>query len=80
MPSGLIITYGKKAATLQNKDKEQFYAPFGELDEMILYLLKYPFLPIQVTYKVDYNNYSYENNGKKRYYAYNVKMINIIII
>jgi hypothetical protein len=29
MPSGIIITYGKKAATLQNKDKEQFYAPFG---------------------------------------------------
>jgi hypothetical protein len=51
-----------------------------ELDEMILYILKYPFLPIQVTYKVDYNNYSYENNGKKRYYANNVKMINMIII
>ena len=80
MSEGKIITYGKKAVTIQNKDKEQFYAPFEELEEIILPFLKYPFNPICVTYDIDYSNYSGEIMKKKRYYANNVKLINKIII
>ena len=80
MPEGIIITYGRKAVTLQNKDKEQFYAPFEELEELILPFLTYPFKPIHVSYEIDYSNYSGEIMKKKRYYANNVKLINTIII
>ena len=80
MPEGKIITYGKKAVTIQNKDKEQFYAPFEELEDLIIPFLKYPFNTIHVTYEIDYNNYSHENNRKKRYYAANVKIIDTVII
>lgn len=76
---GIIITYGKKAATIQNEKKEQFYAPFDNMEELILPFLRYPLKPIHVTYDIDYNNYSNECNNKKRYYAINVKILDTVI-
>ena len=80
MNEGRILTYGKKAVTIQNKQKNQFYAPINEVEDLIIPFLRYPLHPIYVTYDIDYNNYSGEANGIKRYYAYNVKIIDSIIV
>ena len=80
MNEGRILTYGKKAVTIQNKEKNQFYAPINDIEDLIIPFLREPMHAIYVTYDIDYNNYAGEANGKKRYYAYNVKIIDSIII
>lgn len=76
---GTIITYGKKAVTIQDEKKEQFYAPFDNIEDLILPFLTYPLKPIHVTYDIDYTNYSHQSNKKKRYYAINVKILDTVI-
>ena len=49
MQQGKIITFGKKAATIQNDNKEQFYAPLENLEELIIsYLHQHYPLPTNV--------------------------------
>jgi len=79
MPQGKIITYGKKAVTIQNDKKEQFYAPLKNLEEQIFSFLYQQYLPIYVNFDINYKNFSGKSNNKKRYFAYNVKLADIIL-
>lgn len=80
MREGIAKTYGKKALTIVTDEKEQFYAPFENVEKLIMPFLKVPYTPIHVSFEVDYNNWSGHANGKKRYFAYNVKISDEIII
>ena len=79
MPKGFIITFGEKAVTVQNEQKEQFYAPIECVDKEVYNKLTYPFYPINVSYDINYEKFSGTSNKKKRYYAYNVKLIDYVI-
>lgn len=74
MPEGKIITFGKKAVTIQNDKKEQFYAPIENIEELIIPFLSESYIPIYVSFEINYNNFEGQSNDKKRYYAYNVKI------
>ena len=78
---GTIRSYGKKALTIQSSDKHQYYAPFENVENLII-----PFLddsskyPIHVIFEIDYSQYSGEIKGKKRYFAKEVKIDDTILI
>ena len=74
---GTIITFGKKAVTIQTEDKEQYYAPFENMDALIFANLETD-LPILVTFDIDTTQYSGHSNGKPRYYAKNVQLRDIV--
>lgn len=79
MQQGKIITFGKKAATIQNDNKEQFYAPLENLEELIIQFLHQHYIPLYVSFYVNINEFSGHSNNKKRYFAYNVKLADIIL-
>ena len=79
MQQGKIITFGKKAATIQNDNKEQFYAPLENLEELIIPFLHQNYIPLYVSFYININEFSGHSNNKKRYFAYNVKLIDIIL-
>ena len=79
MPEGKIITFGKKAVTIQNDNKEQFYAPLENLEELIIPFLHHHYIPLYVSFDINFNNFSGHSNNKKRYFANNVKLVDIII-
>lgn len=79
MQQGKIITFGKKAVTIQNDNKEQFYAPLENLEDLIIPFLHNKTIPLYVSFDINYNNFSGQSNNKKRYFAYNVKLADIII-
>lgn len=78
---GTIRSYGKKALTIQTLDKHQYYAPFENVEDLII-----PFLddsskyPIHVVFEIDYSQYSGEIKGKKRYFAKEVRIDDTILI
>jgi hypothetical protein len=78
---GIIRSYGKKALTIQTRDYYQYYAPFENVEDLII-----PFLddsskyPIHIIFEIDYSKYSGEIKGKKRYFAKEVKIDDTIII
>ena len=53
MPEGKIITFGKKAVTIQNDKKEQFYAPIENIEELIIPFLCFPYIPIYVNFEIN---------------------------
>jgi len=79
MQQGKIITFGKKAVTIQNDNKEQFYAPLENLEDLIIPFLHHQSIPLYVSFDINYNNFSGQSNNKKRYFAYNVKLVDVII-
>lgn len=79
MHRGLIKTYGKKALTIITDEKEQYYAPLDDVEELIFPFLKHPFSPILVDFNINYDKWSGNSNGNKRYFAYNVKISDVII-
>ena len=79
MQQGKIITFGKKAVTIQNDNKEQFYAPLENLEELIIQFLHQHYIPLYVSFYVNINEFSGHSNNKKRYFAYNVKLADIIL-
>lgn len=79
MQQGKIITFGKKAATIQNDNKEQFYAPLENLEELIISFLHQNYIPLYVSFYININEFSGHSNNKKRYFAYNVKLTDIIL-
>jgi len=79
MPTGIIKTFGKKAITIINDDKLQYYAPLEDVEELIHPFLKDPFTPIKVTFDINYKEWSGNANGNKRYFAYNVKISDTIV-
>ncbi len=76
---GIILTYGKKAIAIQNENKEQFYAPYENIHEEVLNLLN-SYVHLEVKFKINYNLYSGNIKNKKRFYVYDVKLLNTIII
>ena len=79
MHTGIIKTYGKKALTIITDEKVQYYAPLDDVEELIFPFLKQPFSPIVVNFDINYEKWSGHSNGKKRYFAYNVKISDVII-
>ena len=43
MREGIAKTYGKKALTIVTDKKEQFYAPFENVETLIMPFLKVPY-------------------------------------
>ena len=76
---GIVLTYGKKAVTIQKINKEQFYAPLIHIQDSVLKLLPNT-LRLEVIFKVNTEMYSGKIKGKKRYYAYDVRLADTIII
>jgi len=75
---GDIITFGKKAATIQTKTKDQFYAPFENMDDLLLVHLDTA-MPIRVTFDIDDSLCSGHSNNKPRYYAKNVQLQDMVL-
>ena len=80
MNKGKIKTYGKKALTIITQDKLQYYVPLEDVEELIYPFLKEPLREIPVIFEINYKDWSGSANGKKRYFAYNVKISDEIII
>ena len=76
---GYIITTGKKAVTIQS-NQHQYYAPLENLDINLLNLLNKNNFTLHVKFNIDENSWSGFANGRKRYYAINVKLNDTIII
>ena len=81
MNKGYIRSYGKKAITIQTEDLNQYYAPYENVEDLIIPFLndssKYPIL---VTFDIDRANSAGTANGKNRYYADNVIIDDTIIL
>ena len=75
---GIVLTYGAKAITIQKTNKEQFYAPLKDIHDSVLKLLRNT-IRFEVIFKVNTEMYSGENKGKKRYYAYDVRIADTVI-
>ena len=76
---GIVFTYGKKAVTIQTINKEQFYAPLIHIHDSVLNLIPNT-LRLEVIFKVNTEIYSGKIKRKKRYYAYDVRLADTIII
>jgi hypothetical protein len=70
---GAIITVGTKAVTIQTENKQQYYAPLENMDDLIFASVETD-MPIFVTFDIDTTQYSGHSNGKPRYYAKNVQL------
>tara|TARA_B100000035_G_scaffold150403_1_gene128195 strand:- start:4775 stop:5017 length:243 start_codon:yes stop_codon:yes gene_type:complete len=77
--NGIILTYGTKAIAIQDKNKQQYYAPFDNVDSDVFDMLDKT-IRLSVIFKIDYENYSGYIKGKKRFYAYDVKLYDTILI
>ena len=81
MNKGYIRCYGKKAITIQTQNLDQYYAPYYNVEELIIHFLKDSSMyPILVTFEIDRSNSAGLANGKKRYYASNVRIDDTIIL
>ena len=80
MNKGEIKTFGKKAVTIITENKLQYYAPLENVEELIYPFLVEPFKTIPVKFDINYKEWSGSANGKKRYFAYNVKISDDIVI
>lgn len=74
MEYGVIKTFGRYAVTIQSSNKQQYYAPFESLDEIILEKLVFPLPQLPVKFTVNKNKYSGESRYGKRYYAEDVTL------
>lgn len=75
---GIIIAFGEKAATIQTENKDQYYAPFEHMDDLIVANLEAD-MPIFVIFDVDKSQHAGHSNNKPRYYAKNVQLQDIVI-
>lgn len=81
MNKGYIRSYGKKAITIETSNLYQYYAPYQNVEDLIIPFLKDSSkYPILVTFEIDRSNSAGLANGKKRYYASNVKIDDTIIL
>lgn len=79
MNTGYIITFGKKAITIQTKEKNQYIANFEDCSEGILEMLSHNFYSNVIMFDIDKSRFSGETKYGKRYYAINVKFYELII-
>lgn len=75
-----IITFGRRAATIQTKNGQQFYAPCRQLSIFVIYDLLKEGVPITVIFDIDKTRYAGHAHSIPRYYAINVKLKNIIFL
>jgi len=80
MNKGEIKTFGKKAVSIITENKFQYYAPLKNVEELIYPFLVEPFKTIPVKFDINYKEWSGSASGRKRYFAYNVKISNEIVI
>lgn len=80
MNKGEIKTFGKKAVAIIAENKLQYYAPLENVEELIYPFLVEPFKTISVNFDINYKEWSGSANGRKRYFAYNVKISDDIVI
>lgn len=80
MNKGEIKTFGKKAVTIITDNKFQYYAPLENVEKLIYPFLVEPFKTIPVKFDINYKEWSGSANGRKRYFAYNVKISDEIVI
>ena len=50
---GTIITFGRRAATIQTKNGQQFYAPFRQLSSFVINDLLKEGVPLTVIFDID---------------------------
>ena len=74
---GYIVTFGKKAVAIQTENKDQYYAPYEDVDELIKQNLDTD-MPIVVAFEVDLTRYAGHSNDKPRYYAKNVQLRDVV--
>tara|TARA_B110000008_G_C16919892_1_gene544261 strand:+ start:184 stop:423 length:240 start_codon:yes stop_codon:yes gene_type:complete len=77
---GTIITFGRRAATIQIESGQQFYAPCAQMSLFVIHelLTNGPHLP--VTFAVDDTRTAGVASGMLRYYAQNVELKDILIL
>jgi len=77
---GIIITFGRRAATIQIDTGQQFYAVSTELSRFVIHelLTNGPHLP--VTFSVDDTRTAGIASGMPRYYAKNVEVRDILFL
>jgi len=77
---GTIITFGRKAATIQTEDGHQFYAQIKELSKFVIDCILKALIPLTVTFKIDKSRYAGHSHSIPRYYALNVETKNILFL
>ena len=73
MNSGFIRTFGKKAITIQDKNKKQYYALIEDVEPLVKEHLIDPLGYIPVKFDVDISRSAGSTRISDRYYALNVK-------
>ena len=76
---GFVIAYGDLALTIQTENKQQFYALFENVDEIVMKLLGNTTLNIPVKFKVDYTKFNGKTKYGKRFHALNVELQDLVI-
>lgn len=71
---GFIRSFGKKAITIEDFSKKQYYCPIKNLPKEITDHLVTPLLHLPVKFEIDYYNHSGRTTFGKRYYASDVKL------
>lgn len=79
MNIGYIITFGRKAITIQTKEKIQYIANFEDCSEGVLEMLSHKFDSNVIMFDIDKSRFSGKSKYGKRYYAINVKLYELII-
>jgi hypothetical protein len=79
MLEGQIIAYGKKALTIQDENKQQYYALLCDVDINLLLLIDKMGLVFPVKFKINKKKYEGETIYGKRYHAYNVELADLVI-
>ena len=74
MNHGFIRTFGKKAITIEDDDKRQYYAPIEEVGPLVKEHLVEPLLYIPVKFYPDKSRSAGSTIISERYYALNVTL------
>jgi hypothetical protein len=87
---GTIITFGRRAATIQTKNGHQFYAPCQQLSSFVINDLLKEGVPLTVIFDIDKTRHAGHTHSRPRhaghthstprYYALNVELKNIIFL
>lgn len=72
--TGFIRTFGRKAVTIEDLSKNQYYCPIKDLPKEITEHLVIPLLHLPVKFEVNHYNYAGRTTFGRRYYAFNVKL------
>ena len=78
--NGTIISFGRRAATIQVESGQQFYAPCAQMSVFVIYDLISECVPLSVTFDVDTTRTEGDASGIPRYYAMNVEVRDIVVL